>query len=72
MAIRLLIYNHDSKLYRYKWRLKNTATDEETSFDYAITITGCRIMAHKKQRRLNRKVKKDLDNPIKDEWLGVS
>ena len=72
MSIRLLIYNHDSKLYRYKWQLHNTETDEKTSFDYAATIMGCRHMAQKKNRKVNRKVKKDLVNPIKDEWIGVS
>ena len=72
MSIRLLIYNHDSKLYRYKWQLFNTETDEKTSFDYAVTIAGARHMANKKNRKVNRKVKKDLVKPIKDEWIGVS
>jgi hypothetical protein len=72
MGIRLLIYNHTHRLYRYKWRLKNTSTGENTSFDYAITIAGCRRAAHKKNKRINSKVKKDTTNPIKDEFIGVS
>lgn len=72
MSIRLLIYNNDDWLWRYKWRLTNTNTTENTSFKRAMTISGCRRAALKKNRRVNRKVKKDTDMPIHDEWLGVS
>lgn len=72
MSIRLLIYNNNDWLWRYKWRLWNTEISENTSFKRAITIAGCRRAAHKQNHRVDAKVKKDTGMPIKNEWIGVS
>ena len=37
-----------------------------------VTISGCRRAAHKQNNRVERKIKKDTTQPIRNEYMGTS